>query len=276
MLPCTRWYCSAIVSSHRGFSDGSSIWNSLVVSRILRSFFLLQRPHSRSLIPSWSLPAVLNTLSEDPFEPFAKASLHHMTLQTAFLVAIASGQRRGTIHALSTAAGHIRWEKSGVRLIPHATFIAKNQTASSKPVENFLPSISLVSSIAEDKLWCPVRALKWYMSRTRHLRSSQLFIATIVPHNAVSHDTISRWLVEAIKLTGDKGLCPGPVRAHDTRGISASWALFNGASLDQIQQAAYWANSNSFITCYLKDVIAHEAGFATSSLSVSRAHACTS
>ena len=75
--------------------------------------FFLQRPPSRSLIPSWSLPAVLNTLSEAPFEPLAKASLHHLTLKTAFLVAIASGQRRCTIHALSTAAGHIRWEKSG-------------------------------------------------------------------------------------------------------------------------------------------------------------------
>ena len=42
--------------------------------------------------------------------------------------------------------------------------------------------------------------------------------------------------------------------ALDTHGLSTSWALFNGASIDQIQKAAFWSNSNSFISCYLWDM----------------------
>ena len=84
-------------------------------------------------------------------------------------------------------------------------------------------------------------------------------------HRAASRDTISRWLVEYIKLSGDDSLRVGPVRAHDTRSLSTTWALFIGAPLEQILTA----NSNTFIACYLKDVIAHEASFVSASLGFS-------
>jgi len=265
-----RGYRSAIASSHRGFLDGSTVSDSVYISRILKSFFL-QRPPVRSLVPSWSLPSVLRCLSEAPFEPLQQATLFHLTIKTVFLIAIASGQRRSSIQALSIEPGHIRWEKSGVRLIPVASFVAKNQTASSGSVEFFLPSLASFSSVEEDKVWCPVRALKWYISRTKSLRSSSdLFITTTAPHRAASKDTISRWLVECIKLTGDGVLQSGPLRAHDTRALSTSWALFNGATIEQLQKAAFWANPNSFISCYLKDVVALEASFALAALGVSR------
>ena len=107
--------------------------------------------------------------------------------------------------------------------------------------------------------------------RTKDLRSStSLFVTTTAPHGAASRDTVSRWLVQCIKLAGDDVLQAGPVRAHDTRALSTSWALFNGATVEQIQKAAFWANPNSFVSCYLKDVVAHEASFALASLGVSR------
>ena len=168
--------------------------------------------------------------------------------------------------------GHLRWENSGVRLIPKASFITKNQTASSGSVEIFfLPSLASLSSVEEDKVWCPVRALKWYLNRTKSLRSaSDLFVTTTAPHRAAFKDTVSRWLIECIKLTGDEVLQAGSIRAHDTRSLSTSWALFNGATIEQIQKAAFWSNSNSFISCYLKDVVSHEASFALASLGVPR------
>ena len=59
--------------------------------------------------------------------------------------------------------------------------------------------------------------------------------------------TFSRWLVECIKLSWDDFLRVGPVRTHDTRSLSTSWALFNGAPLEQILKATFWSNSNIFI-----------------------------
>ena len=109
------------------------------------------------------------------------------------------------------------------------------------------------------------------MDRTRALRASNsLFVTTVAPHRAASKDSISRWIVSAIKSAGNDTLATGPIRAHDTRSVSTSWALFNGVSVEKIQKAAFWSNPNSFISCYLKDVIVPEASFATASLCTSR------
>ena len=78
---------------------------------------------------------VLQALAKPPFEPLAEASLKDVTVKTVFLMAIALGQRRSALHALSTAPGHVRWERTGVRLIPNPSYIAMNQTASLAPVE---------------------------------------------------------------------------------------------------------------------------------------------
>ena len=67
-------------------------------------------------------------------------------------------------------------------------------------------------------------------------------------------------------MAGPEALVSGKFRAHDTRSVSSSWALFNGASLKDIQQAAYWSSPNTFILCYLEDVLAAEASFASAVL----------
>lgn len=268
-LSTIRSYRSAIASCHRGFSDGSSVSNSSFLSKICRSF-LLKRPPVKSLTPAWSLPSVLKVLMQAPFEPLATTSLRNLTLKTVFLVAVASGHRVSTLGALCLDRGHIRWEPSGVRLIPKPGFLAKNQGVSSPVVEIFLPKISSFSAVEDDKLWCPVRALKWYVNRTEKFRSSSsLFVATVAPFGAVSSVTLSKWLVECIKMAGPEAIFADKIRAHDTRALSTSWALFNGASVTDIVKAAYWSNANTFIACYLKDVVSREGLFGRAALATS-------
>ena len=67
-VPTIRLYRSSIASCHSGLEDGSSVSSSHVLSCIIRAFHL-KRPHCKSLLPSWSLPAVLQALSKEPFEP---------------------------------------------------------------------------------------------------------------------------------------------------------------------------------------------------------------
>ena len=67
-------------------------------------------------------------------------------------------------------------------------------------------------------------------------------------------------------MAGADAILADRVRAHDTRTVSSSWALLNGTSLKEIQQAAFWSNPNSFISCYLKDVLVGEASFAAAVL----------
>ena len=260
-------YRSAIALIHKGFEDGSIVSNAPSLTKLFKAFFL-KRPKLKKLLPSWSLPRVLEALAKRPFEPMAKASLIDLTVKTAFLTAIASGQRRSTLHALSTAPGHIRWERDGVRLIPRPDFIAKNQTATGKSIEIFIKPITALSSIEEDKLWCPVRALKWYLNRTKERRKfEQLFLTCKEPFTPASKDTVSRWIVRAIKAAGQTALVTDSApHAHETRGVSTSWAMFAGVSQEEILQAAFWSTPNTFISCYLKDVPASEAAFSQAAL----------
>ena len=63
-----RVYRSAFASCHLGFEDGSSVSSSKFLCRLFRSFFL-KRPPVKSLLPAWSLTAVLQVLAAEPFEP---------------------------------------------------------------------------------------------------------------------------------------------------------------------------------------------------------------
>ena len=65
----------------------------------------------------------------------------------------------------------------------------------------------------------------------------------------MSSATVSKWLVECIKMARPEVIFADEVRAHDTRALSTSWALFNGASVADIVKVAYCSNSNTFVAC---------------------------
>ena len=69
------------------------------------------------------------------------------------------------------------------------------------------------------------------------------------PHQPVSCQTISRWIVDTIKMAYDEDK---KVKAH--RAIGPSWALFNGASMRSIMETADWSRESTFTKFYLKDV----------------------
>ena len=52
-----------------------------------------------------------------------------------------------------------------------------------------------IEKFPQDKNLCFVSVLSEYLERTEHLRNSQkLLISTIKPHQAVSKDTVARWI----------------------------------------------------------------------------------
>ncbi|PIK50771.1 hypothetical protein BSL78_12357 [Apostichopus japonicus] len=88
-------------------------------------------------------------------------------------------------------------------------------------------------------VWFPISALKWYLNRTQDLlgTSTSLFFLLRVPHSAAWEDTLSRCLVEAIRplATG-----PGRSMAHNSRGFTASSALFAGFPIVDICKTTAW------------------------------------
>ena len=76
---------------------GHHIAQSSDLHRLFSSFHRHRHKSSRNL-PKWNLSVVLNELTKAPFEPMKDTDLKHLTLKTAFLLALASGKHRSKIH----------------------------------------------------------------------------------------------------------------------------------------------------------------------------------
>ena len=107
---------------------GLHIAQSTDLNRLLASFHR-DRPKATRNIPKWNLSVVLNELTKKPVEPMKDSDIKHLTLKTAFLLALASGKRRSKIHGwVANKVSNLgQWEK--VALFPSSDFIAKNQLA---------------------------------------------------------------------------------------------------------------------------------------------------
>ena len=192
--------------------------------------------------------------------------LKHLTLKTAFLLTLASGKRCSEIHAwVANKVSNLgQWEK--VALFPSSDFIAKNQLAregsqSVSPVT--IPALTTIvdRQFKEDRTLCPVRALRYYLDRTKDLRRSRslLFISFKKGHTSdIRPTTLSSWLKQTIllcyKQADQQALDLVQVKAHDIRAFAASKAFYGGVSVDQIMQACHWKAHNTFTNFYLKDL----------------------
>ncbi|KAH3715209.1 hypothetical protein DPMN_057915 [Dreissena polymorpha] len=94
---------------------------------------------------------------------------------------MASVKRRSEILALFVEDGHLRFDSSvgSVTLLCQPGFLAKNQLPSMASKHFKVPSLSRTCDQEdEDGLLCPVRALKFYLSRVKSIVGSRkrLFI----------------------------------------------------------------------------------------------------
>ena len=77
---------------------GHHISQSSDLHKLLSSFHR-DHPKSSRNLTKWNLSVVLSELTKGPFEPMKDTDLKHLTLKTAFLLALASGKRHREIHA---------------------------------------------------------------------------------------------------------------------------------------------------------------------------------
>jgi hypothetical protein len=107
-------------------------------------------------------------LRQSPFEPLSFASLENLTLETVFLVILASGRRSSEVCALSCSKAEVAFKADGsMSLYFLPEFQAKDQRPSDRSpfvIIRFL--VDLASPEKPDFLNCPVRSLRYYR---RHL-----------------------------------------------------------------------------------------------------------
>lgn len=108
----------------------------------------------------------------------------------------------------------------------------------------------------------PKRAFFYYLKATEKFRKSadgmdetQVCLGINEPHKPVSSQTISNWIVQTLKLTlQDKNL---KVKAHSTRAIGSSFALFRGATIESVLASADWSRETTFTSFYLREMSCH-------------------
>ena len=134
-----------MISNTLKFKTGNRIGSNHVLPELIRSFEL-QRPVQRSLTPKWDLSWVLVCLQKAPYEPLHKASKLHVTLKTAYLLALATAKRCSEIHALAIDSNHLRFNQSdgSVSLIVQTGFLAKNQLLSICPDPIVIPNLARI------------------------------------------------------------------------------------------------------------------------------------
>ncbi|MGL5405356.1 MAG: hypothetical protein ACRDAX_00930, partial [Propionibacteriaceae bacterium] len=196
-----------------------------------------------------------------------ESSDRDLTLKTLFLLALASAKRVGELHGLSYDVRHSRgWGSVTLDFVPN--FVAKTQKPSipDDRFESFtIPSLmDFTDNDADEMLLCPVRALRRYLKRTRHLRPEcrRLFVSTGVTKKEVSKNTLSFWLREVIRRAyeadGSDDIRTSRPRAHEVRSIGPSLAFRKNFSVAQVLKAGVWSNQTTFTSFYLRD-IAHRS-----------------
>lgn len=237
-----------MLSSVLGPIDKVPIGQHPYIIRLLKGIFN-SRPPRVKLVPDWDLHKVLSMLEKDPFEPLKYTSLKHLTMKVVFLVAITTFRRCSDLQALRLGEGSVTVTSRGLIFIRHG--LSKQDRVDHFGTKIFVPTF------ADNKKLDPKRALGVYLKRTENFRRKdegdelKLFLSVNKPHRPVSCQTISRWIVDTIKLAYDKDK---KVKAHSTRSIGPSWALFNGASMRSILDTADWSKESTFTKFYFKDV----------------------
>ena len=88
--------------------------------------------------------------------------------------------------------------------------------------------------------------------RTQTLRKKDcdsLFISYVKPHNAISKDTISRWLRNVLF---NAGIDCTKFKPHSIRSAAVSKAKANFVPIGHILQVAGWSNTRTFGKFYNK------------------------
>ena len=102
----------------------------------------------------------------------------------------------------------------------------------------------------ECKRLCVVRTLRRYLQRTEELRKhQQLLLSSVKPHGPISRDTLSRWVLKTLEISG---VDTQKYKGHSTRGATTSAAKRLGVPLNVIMKQASWRSAQSFARFYDK------------------------
>jgi len=198
-----------------------------------------QRPSIPRYTAVWDVSVMIKFLKA--LAPAKFLSLQDLTLKLTMLLALVSAQRGQSLHLLDLDS----CKESKNSFVFTLTAPIKN----SRP--GFGPPTIIFKKFAPDKRICVHYYLQEYIRRTKLIRkTSKLLISFQKPHNAVSRDTISRWVRTLLTRAGiDSHFAP-----HSTRAAAVSAASRANVPVQEILKAAGWASCRTFAEYYKKEI----------------------
>ena len=168
-----------------------------------------------------------------------------LTLKTAMLIALLSGQRFQTIQALDVTNMTLSDDK--------CVFYIHELLKTSKPGRQY--GCLELRAYSEDPQLCVVTFIQEYVKRTNVLRkgSTQLLLSYFKPYQPVSTETIGRWLKTVLK---NAGIDTKQFGAQSTRSASVSAAKVLNVPIKTILDTACWNNAQTFEKFYDKRICA--------------------
>ena len=227
------------------------------ISDVIRSF-IIERPVSRKDSVSWNIDIVLKYLCSRKFEPLNSVPIKELTKKTLFLLTMALAKRVSEMQAISCEVGFTQ-EGAVVSLI--LTFRAKNDNKVRRLPRSFVvKSLSQLVGHEEERKLCPVRALRYYLERTKSLRGNtkNLFLAPRNTSRPASKNGLAYYLrttvLEAHREVSEETLRLCKVKSQEVRAVSTSLSFAHNLSIDAVVEAAQWRSNTVFASHYLKEV----------------------
>ena len=276
VVPTTLDCIKSCITLTIKFCTERNLCTNVELSAILSKYHR-ECPSEVFKLPSWNLVLVLECLSQAPFEPLHQASLKHLTYKCVLLLSIACSGRISEIHALAfDKISHSKDWKT-VYLEPKSDFLAKNQHSHSithsrsftlkalvPPAHktNFTAGSPEECNYNKNKLFCPVRVLRYYLSRTkfrRNAHTSALFVSLQPNHRGdITKQSIANWVRHTIKLcyalVGENHDNLGRASIHEIRAITSSVKFERNLSIASIIKSCVWKNHHTFTKYYLRNV----------------------
>ena len=220
--------------------DGSTMGKRYWVSRAVRAAYL-RNPPKPKYAEFWDIRIVLRCLKS--WGSNEDMTLRRLGFKLLLLLLLVTGQRGQVARALSIKEMQ-EWDDGSV------SFILLTPMKTARTGEKLLELH--LKPYYRDPALCVVRVLKAYLSKTRRLRKSPLlFVSFRKPHQAVSRDTIARWIVQTMRVSGINTKKYG---SHSLRGAGVSAGARMGVSTNLLLKYGSWRNERTMAKHYKKNV----------------------
>lgn len=211
-----------------------------LIKRFMKGVFELKTPRPQRC-HVWDVSMVFQYVKS--LGGNAELTLKYLTYKVVILAAIISAQRVQTLHLLDLDFMDIT-EQSFV-------FYINDKLKQTRP--GHVGMQICFNKFSEDELLCIYSVLKVFIEKTENLRtSSRLFISYRKPHDAITRETLSRWIKAVLTASG---VDTSVFTAHSTRAASTSAAYGKNVPVPQILSTADWSNASTFAKFYKKKVL---------------------